>query len=76
VTRLDLSPPELLALAYAAQGYTVDETAALVLKSPQTIKSQLMWSRLRLGARNTTHAVVIALRTGLLDSLDELAAAA
>lgn len=42
------------------------ETAVLLTKGEATVKSQLLRARLKLGATNTTHAVAIALRKGLI----------
>lgn len=63
---LTLTPPELDALTLASRGYSVRESAAHLSKSGQTIKAQLGLARLKLGARNTTHAVSIALIDGLI----------
>lgn len=61
-----LTQPELAALKLTARGYSTRETAGALRKSPETVKAQLGLARLKLGARNTTHAVVIALDAGLI----------
>jgi DNA-binding CsgD family transcriptional regulator len=70
-----ISEPELVALSYAATGHTVAESAALLLKGSETVKSQLMWCRLKLGAANTADAVARAVSAGLIDPYPELRAA-
>lgn len=62
----DLSPAELAALRCAADGLTVPETAAMLHKGTETVKSQLLRARLKLGARNTTHAAALAVAAGQL----------
>lgn len=61
-----LTPPERQALTFAARGYSTKETALELGKSAETVKAQLGIARLKLGARNSTHAVVIALDSGLI----------
>lgn len=61
----DLTPAEVACLASAADGHSVPETASLLGKGEATVKTQLLRGRLKLGARNTTHAVAIAMRKGL-----------
>jgi DNA-binding CsgD family transcriptional regulator len=53
-------------LYLAAEGYSIKETAELLGLSPYTVMDHRKHYIRRLGARNTTHAVVIALRRGLL----------
>lgn len=62
----DLSDAELAALRCAASGLSVVETAHTLYKGSETIKTQLTRARLKLGARNTTHAVALALADGQL----------
>jgi DNA-binding CsgD family transcriptional regulator len=64
--KLRLSPGETRVLAYAAAGYSVPQSARLLERSPETLKEQLKNAREKLGARNTTHAVAIAIRRGLI----------
>jgi DNA-binding NarL/FixJ family response regulator len=61
-----LTPPELDALRSAACGDTVKDSARLQFKSPETIKSHRGTASLKLGARNITQAVSLAIRYGLL----------
>ena len=49
-----------------ADGLTVKEIAAAQHISSNTVKSQGWELRRRMGARNTTHAVAIALREGII----------
>lgn len=62
----DLTAAERDVLQHAADGRTVPETAVLLTKGEATVKSQLLRARLKLGALNTTHAVAIAMRDGLI----------
>lgn len=64
--KVDPTPAEIDVLTAAADGYSVPETALLLSKGETTVKNQLMRARLKLGARNTTHAVAIAMRRGLI----------
>jgi DNA-binding CsgD family transcriptional regulator len=65
--KLGLSPHERLVLQYAADGHTVDKTAAQLHFSRQTIMTATQNARRKLGASNTTHAVAIALREGAIE---------
>ena len=64
--RNDLSGPEQMVLAGAALGESMDETAARLWKSSETVKSQRRSIIRKLRARNITHAVYIATSRGLL----------
>lgn len=64
---VDPTAAELAVLRCAADGHTVPETALLLAKGETTVKNQLMRARLKLGAKNTAHAVAIALRRHLID---------
>jgi LuxR family transcriptional regulator, quorum-sensing system regulator SdiA len=64
---LRLSPAEERALRLAAYGLTRPEAAQRVGVSKETIKAQLDSARAKLGARTTTQAVAMAIRTGLID---------
>jgi DNA-binding CsgD family transcriptional regulator len=54
-------------LALAANGYTNPEIADRLGITVETVKTHLLVTRQYLGARNTTHAVALALCRGLLD---------
>jgi DNA-binding CsgD family transcriptional regulator len=71
-----LNPREVAVLEYAAQGLSARETALALGVTPETVKSQAKTARMRLGARNTTHAVALAIVLGLLfqNGLDTTAA--
>ena len=62
----DLSGREIEVLAVMADGWHRAEAGALLCITEDTIKSHLEHIRAKLDARNTTHAVVIALRRGLI----------
>lgn len=62
----DLTGPELMALRCAANGLTGDETAEVLCKSRETVKTQLQDVRMKLAAKNTAHAVAIAVRHRLI----------
>lgn len=66
--RLDaeLSVRERQVLQAAADGLTVEQTAALLWLSPETVKSHRRWIYLKLDARGVAHAVAIGLRRGLI----------
>lgn len=66
---LPLTPAQARALALAAEGLTTDEIASVLTLSAHTIKTELKDARDRLGARNTTHGVVLAIRSGELPGL-------
>lgn len=64
--RHDLSPAELDALRACSHGLTAAMAGELLAKEAETVKTQLKHARLKLGAKNTAHAVAIALREGLI----------
>lgn len=64
---LTLTPAHLRALRYAAAGYTAAETGRRVHLAEKTIKQHREEAARRLGARNLTHAVALALLDGLID---------
>lgn len=63
---LALTLHETEALSLAARGCSMREIAGELRKSPETVKAQLGLARLKLGARNTTHAVALAMHDGLI----------
>jgi DNA-binding NarL/FixJ family response regulator len=54
-------------LEFLALGHTNNDVAAAVFLSPETVKSHVRSAMRKLGARTRTHAVVIALETGLIE---------
>ena len=62
-----LTPAQLEVLREAAAGRTMSEIAAAQGRSPSTVKDHLDRARVRLRARNVTHAVAIALRRGVIE---------
>jgi DNA-binding CsgD family transcriptional regulator len=61
-----LTPREREILAGAAEGETAAQTGARLYLSSETVKSYRKRVIAKLGARNGTHAVALALRSGLL----------
>ena len=57
---------QLACLRLAAQGHSNDDIAKQLWISPSTVKGHLRLVRDLLGAQNTTHAVAIAVATGLI----------
>jgi DNA-binding CsgD family transcriptional regulator len=62
-----LSPRETEALKLAAGGYTAREISEQMVVAEITVKQHLQAAREKLGARNTLHAVVLAIARGLID---------
>ena len=63
-----ISVRELCVLTYLADGRARKEIAVLLGITANTVKSHQTQIMLKLGARNSTHAVVIAMRRGLIDA--------
>jgi len=61
-----LTPRQTLVLSYLRDGYMAKEVAASLGRSIFTVKIMVRDLRHRLEARNTTQAVVIAIRKGLI----------
>ena len=64
--RLDLTEPERYALLWTSHGLTTAMTADMMGLSPETVNDHLERARLKLAAKNTTHAVANAYRRGLI----------
>ena len=62
-----LTPRELELLRYMAEGYTNKELARAMVLAEDTVKKAVQTLIAKLGAADRTHAVVIALRTHLID---------
>lgn len=62
-----LEPDELEALACSAAGRSTAEVAALLGRSLPEVRATLGHAIQKLGARSKLEAVVLALRTGLID---------
>lgn len=65
-----LSPGQVAALRLAASGYTSRQIALRLGATEQGIHLRLRAAAIHLGARSRTHAVVIALRRGLINPDD------
>lgn len=61
-----LSPRELHCLELAAEGLSYVSIAGLLYVEKCTVNTHLDNARYKLGARNTTHACVKAMRLGLI----------
>ncbi len=66
LTACDPSPAELRALEGLSYGLTRGMFAELYGLSSETVASQLRSARFKLAAKNSTHAVAIAIRRGLI----------
>lgn len=62
-----LTPRELELLRYMAEGYTNKELARAMVLAEDTVKKAVQTLIAKLGAADRTHAVVISLRTGLIE---------
>lgn len=65
--RPKLSPAEWKVLSLTSHGLTYEMIGDTLGKSPFTVQDQLKKVRYVLRAKNTVHAVAIALRLGLID---------
>jgi DNA-binding CsgD family transcriptional regulator len=63
---LALTPREVEVLKLGADGATSEEIATTLHLTEHTVKSHLKRIQGKLGARNRTHAVALALRSGLI----------
>jgi DNA-binding NarL/FixJ family response regulator/putative methionine-R-sulfoxide reductase with GAF domain len=63
----NLTPRELELLRYMAEGYTNKELARAMVLAEDTVKKAVQTLIAKLGAADRTHAVVISLRTHLID---------
>lgn len=61
-----LSPREVQALALVAAGHDAKSAAKEMAISMHTVKDHLQFARLKLGARNSAHAVALAARAGVI----------
>ncbi|WP_158617327.1 helix-turn-helix transcriptional regulator [Falsigemmobacter faecalis] len=66
-----LSAEDVRVLSDLARGYSQKEIAVALSLSRETIKKRLEKIRIQLGARNSTHAVSLAQRRGLILSLPD-----
>ncbi len=62
----DLTPRELDVLRLAGKGLTRAEIGSQLVISHHTVRNHMVRVGAKLGARNRTHAVVIALRAGVI----------
>lgn len=63
---MSLTEYQRSALRLIASGKTVKQAARLLDRAPVSIEDSLKRARVALGARNSTHAVSIAIRGGLI----------
>lgn len=66
MTRHRITDRQMRCLRLAADGLTMDKIAARVYLSTWSVKNELVRTRDVLRARNTAHAVAIAMRNGLI----------
>lgn len=62
----ELRPDELLALSALSHGLTVGETSTVLGVPIKTLKPRIRHARQLLRAKNSTHAVAVAIRRGLI----------
>lgn len=62
-----LSPREMELLRHLAEGYTNKEIARVMVLAEDTVKKGVQSLIAKLGAADRTHAVVLALRSGLIE---------
>ena len=63
----NLTGRELQCLYYSACGMRESEIAEMLKISPHTVRVYMVNAKKRLGARNKTHSVILALLAGNLD---------
>ncbi len=63
---VNLTPREIEILRLIAQGYSNKNIATQLGVSNGIVGNQIYFMMLKLGANNRTHAVIIALRLGLI----------
>ena len=61
------TPAELAALNAVSRGLTAGMAAEVLGISPYTVQRQLKAARRKLAAKNTTHAVAIAMRQQMIE---------
>lgn len=66
MARAFLTEKQIETLELIAHGHSYKEVAAIRWVSPETVKTQMYLIRLRLGAKNTAHAVYLALERGYI----------
>lgn len=66
MNRLNLTERELEALRLKGIFARDADVAKAMGTKTHTVKKQLRWARIKLGARNTAHAYALAFRKGLL----------
>ena len=62
----EVTPRELEILQLVAKGYSNKHIADVCNISEQTVKNHVSYLMMKLEATNRTHAVTVALRTGLI----------
>jgi DNA-binding CsgD family transcriptional regulator len=62
----ELTPTELRCLRAASYGLRADETAEALGLTFDAVRMQLRHARRKLAAKNTAHALAIAMRHGLI----------
>ncbi|SMD17422.1 helix-turn-helix transcriptional regulator [Rhizobium sp. RU36D] len=62
---------ELACLHHLAQGHSVDELCLALSLTPEAALSAITSAEIRLGARNRLHAIIMAIRLGLIEDVPE-----
>jgi DNA-binding NarL/FixJ family response regulator len=66
IERQALTSCQIKVLTLAARGFTREETARYLRRSPETVKTHMHLAKRRLGARTHTHTVVLAIQEGYI----------
>jgi DNA-binding CsgD family transcriptional regulator len=66
---VELTKTQIKVVQALSDGLTAEEVASMHFRSVSTIRKHIEQSRERLGARNITHMVKIALQQGLINSI-------
>lgn len=62
-----LTERQIRVLQLLSEGYTQEEIGALIFRSTKTVELEVLHIRQDLGARNTMHAVSLAIVAKLID---------
>ena len=66
----DITPSELRTMKLIAQGHQAKAAARIAGLSPWTVKSQIQSATKKMGGRNATHAIALAIIGGIIKPED------